>query len=75
MVTVRLTPGDNRSEAIKGTVRELQDQYNNAWETFKLNNWSKMPETWELKDDINTAFEDIYNYVNGLRTVTAVTGA
>lgn len=75
MVTVRLSLENNRSEAIKGAVKELRDQYNNAWDSFKLNNWSKMPETWELKDDIDTAFEDIYNYVDGLHTVTAVTGA
>ena len=75
MVAVRLSPGDNRSEAIKGAVKELRQQYNSAWEAFKISNWSKMPETWEIKDDIDTAFEDIYNYVDGLHTVTAVTGA
>ena len=75
MVAVRLSPGDNRSEAIKGAVKELREQYNSAWDAFKISNWSKMPETWEIKDDIDTAFEDIYNYVDGLHTVTAVTGA
>ena len=75
MVEVRLTPGDNRSEAVKGAVAELREQYNHAWQTFKLTNWSKMPETWEIKDDIDSAFEDIYNYVDTLSTVTAVTGA
>ena len=75
MVAVRLSPGDNRTEAIKGAVEELREQYKNAWETFKNMNWSQIPETWELKDDIDSALADIYNYVSGLHTVTAVTGA
>lgn len=75
MVAVRLSPGDNRTEAVKGAVKELREQYNNAWEAFKITNWSKMPETWEIKDDIDSAFGDIFNYVDGLHTVTAVTGA
>lgn len=75
MLEVRLSPDNNRSEALKGAVAELREQYNHAWKTFNNANWSKIPETWEIKDDIDTAFEDIYNYVDSLKTVTAVTGA
>jgi hypothetical protein len=75
MLTVHTSNGDNRGEAMKAAVTELREQYKNAWEEFKNSHWSKMPETWELKDDIDTALDDIYNYVSGLHTVTARTGA
>jgi len=75
MLAVHLSSGDNRSEAMKAAVTELREQYSNAWDEFKISAWSKMPETWELKDDIDTALDDIFNYVDGLHTVTARTGA
>jgi hypothetical protein len=75
MLSVHVSKGDNRAEALKATVSELREQYTNAWNEFKISAWSKMPETWELKDDIDTALDDIYNYVCGLHTVTARTGA
>jgi hypothetical protein len=75
ILAVHLSSDDNRSEAFKLAVTQLREQYKNAWEEFKISNWSKMPETWELKEDIDTALEDIFNYVDGLHTVTARTGA
>jgi hypothetical protein len=75
MMALRLSPDNNRGEAIKLTVNELREQYNGAWDDFKNTVWHKMPETWELKDDIDSALEDIRSYVDGLSTVTAVTGA
>lgn len=75
MLTSRLTPGDNRAEALKATLLELSEQYKHAWDEFKLSYWSEMPETWELKDDIDLALHDIHNYVAGLHTITARTGA
>jgi hypothetical protein len=75
MLALRLSPDNNRGQAIKLTVNELREQYSSAWEDFKNTVWHKMPETWELKDDIDSALEDIQSYVDGLSTVTAVTGA
>ena len=75
MLAVRLTSNGNRGEAMKAAVAELREQYNSAWNEFKISHWSKMPETWELRDDIDTALDDIYNYVDGLHTVVARTGA
>jgi len=75
MLSIRMSQGGNREEAIKSAVTELREQYRKAWEEFNVSAWHKMPETWELKDDIDTALDDILNYVEGLHTVTAMTGA
>ena len=75
MLDVRISNGGNRDEAIKSTVADLREQYRKAWEEFNISAWHKMPETWELKDDIDTALDDIFNYVEGIHTVSAVTGA
>ena len=53
-----------RAESLKSTVVEIRNQYKNAWESYKDVTWSKLPETWEIKDDIDIAFEDIVNYVS-----------
>jgi Tubulin like len=75
MLSVRLSAGLERGEAAKSVMTELREQYNQAWSELKGTHWSKMPETWELKDDIDRALEDIFNYVDGLHAVSARTGA
>jgi len=75
MLSVRLSAGLDRAEAIKSVMTELREQYNQAWSDLKITHWSKMPETWELKDDIDRALEDIFNFIEGIHTVTARTGA
>ena len=66
MLSTRLTQDDisGRAESLKSTVMEIRNQYNYAWESYKDVTWSKLPETWEIKDDIDIAFEDIVNYVS-----------
>ena len=68
LLNFHTSKGDSRGEAMKAAVTELREQYKNAWEGFKDSHWSHMPETWELKDDIDLAFEDIHKYVSGLWT-------
>jgi hypothetical protein len=68
LLNFHTSKGDSRGEAMKAAVTELREQYKNAWEGFKDSHWSHMPETWELKDDIDLAFDDIHKYVSGLWT-------
>jgi hypothetical protein len=68
LLNFHISNRDNRGEALKAAVTELRKQYKNVWEGFKDSHWSQMPETWELKDDIDLAFDDIYNYVSELWT-------
>ena len=60
--------GAARQEAMKAAVNALREQYKNVWEEYGDSHWSQMPETWELKDDIDLAFDDIYNNVSAIRT-------
>jgi hypothetical protein len=68
MLSGHVSKGDNRQEAMKAAVSELREHYKNAWGEYKNSHWSQLPETWELKDDIDLAFDDIYNYVSGTWT-------
>lgn len=71
----RLNSGVDRKQALLETVAELQAQYKNIWEEYKATSWHRMPEMWELQEDIDLALSDIYNYVNELHTVSARTSA
>jgi hypothetical protein len=67
MLSGHVSKGDNRGEAMKAAVTELREQYKNVWEGFKDSHWSQMPETWELKDDIDLALNDIGTYVSEIQ--------
>jgi archaellum component FlaC len=75
ILEARLTPTSDRKQALLDAIQELQNQYKNIWEEYKNASWQSMPEMWELKDDIDLALSDIYNYVNELHTVSARTSA
>lgn len=66
----QLTKNNDRGEAMKAAVTALRTQYNEHWEQNKISAWNQMPETWELKEDIEQAFDDIYNFVTSLNIVT-----
>lgn len=75
MLSNYLTQNEDRGEAMKATVAELREQYNDHWNQLKISAWNEMPETWEIKDDIEQAFDDIHKYVTGLHIITKKTGA
>jgi hypothetical protein len=75
MLSSHLAQNDNRGEAMKSTVAELREQYNDNWDQSKFTAWNEVPETWELKQDIEEAFDDIHKYVTGLTVVTKKPGA
>jgi hypothetical protein len=70
-----LSQNSDRGEAIKATVSELREQYNDHWNLIKVSPWNHVPETWEIKEDIEQAFDDIHKYVTGLHIVAKKTGA
>ena len=71
----RVNAGLDRRQALLDTVAELQTQYKNIWAEYKNTSWHRMPEVWELQEDIDLALGDIFNYVNELHTVSARTSA
>ena len=75
MLSSYLAQNDNRGEAMKSTVAELREQYNDNWNQLKVTAWNEVPETWELKQDIEEAFDDIHKYVTSLFVVPKKPGA
>jgi hypothetical protein len=64
-VSLTLTP--DRAEALIKTVQLISTEYKNFWSEMSSRAWRDLPETWELKEDIDLALEDISNYVSRLR--------
>ena len=58
----------DRREAMLAIVDELRNQYAQRWNAFEKEPWHKVPETWELKEDIQLALDDIYDYVRDTRS-------
>lgn len=65
----------DRKQALVNALQTLQSEYAAAWSQFANVSWHLIPETWELKDDIELALTDIQNYVTGMQTVSAKTSA
>jgi hypothetical protein len=67
-VSLALTP--DRAEALIKTIELIRSEYNAIWVKFSDTPWHSLPETWELKEDIDLALSDIALYVNELRNST-----
>ena len=69
--SLALTP--DRAEALIKTVQLLNTEYKNIWSEMSSRAWHDLPETWELKEDIDQALSDIAEYVSHLRSSTSFT--
>ena len=69
--SLALTP--DRGEALIKTVQLLSTEYNNIWNEMSSRAWHDLPETWELKEDIDQALRDIAEYVSQLRSSSSST--
>jgi hypothetical protein len=68
-VSLALTP--DRAEALIKTVQLLSTEYKNIWSEMSSRAWHDLPETWELREDIDLALSDIAKYVSELRNSTS----
>jgi hypothetical protein len=68
-VSLALTP--DRAEALIKTIEMIRSEYNAIWMKFSDTPWHSLPETWELKEDIDLALSDIAQYVSELRNSTS----
>jgi hypothetical protein len=55
------TPFD-RAQALYATVERIRENYSQLWKELENKPWHEMPETWELRDDIDLALKDIGDY-------------
>lgn len=60
-----------RKAAFLSAIEKIQAEYSDAWLEIEKLPWEQVPQTWELKEDINLAFHDIRTYVIGLQTSNA----
>jgi hypothetical protein len=54
----------DRLTALIATAEKLRAHYIEIWAQFSSSPWYDLPETWELKEDIDLALNDIIEYTN-----------
>jgi hypothetical protein len=47
-------------------IEKLRSQYTEIWANLSDTPWHSLPETWELREDIDLALSDISEYVREL---------
>jgi len=57
----------DRRAALIATVEKLRAEYAAVWVEYSSVEWQNLPETWELKEDIDLAFGDIIRYIKELQ--------
>ena len=56
----------DRRAALIATVEKVRAEYAAIWVEYSSVEWQNLPETWELKEDIDLALSDIIEYVKAL---------
>ena len=51
-----------RAHALYSSVERIRENYSELWKEFEGKPWHEMPETWELRDDIDLALKDFGDY-------------
>ena len=63
----KLDVNPDRRTALIATVEGLRAHYTEIWAEFSSTAWHDLPETWELKEDIDLALNDIIEYTKALQ--------
>jgi hypothetical protein len=63
----KLEENPDRRTALIAMVETLRGQYTEIWAEFSSTAWHDLPETWELKEDIDLALSDIIEYAKALQ--------
>jgi hypothetical protein len=61
-----LLASPDRSEALITAIEKIRSQYTEVWANLSDTPWHSLPETWELREDIDSALSDISEYVREL---------
>jgi hypothetical protein len=64
-----LASSDSRSAALIQAVEVIRAQYNDIWNELSSTAWHYLPETWELREDIDLALNDILKYVKDIHLI------
>lgn len=63
LLETSLIAGQDLRQALIATLEMIQSQYSDAWSELTNESWQLLPETWELRNDIDTAIADTLEYV------------
>ena len=66
-----LIDNPDRSEALITAIEKIRSQYTEIWVSLSDSPWHSLPETWELREDIDLALSDISEYVRNLQDSAA----
>ena len=61
-----LTANPDRKAALISSIETLQSSYQEVWKESDGVPFDQLPETWELREDIDSALSDILEYVRSL---------
>lgn len=75
LLQANLSENPDRGPALVKALTQLRAEYQAIWSEFSNAAWHKLPETWELKDEIDLALGDIVNFVNDIHITSASTSA
>jgi hypothetical protein len=70
-----LASNSDRREALLETIEKLRREYKKNWDGLVDTPWHGLPETWELKDDIDLVLDDIKDFVEQSSSQTSGTSA
>ena len=73
LLQASISSNPDRGSALITTLEQLRAEYNGIWEEYSTAAWHKLPETWEIKEDIDQALDDLLNYVQELHITTSAT--
>jgi hypothetical protein len=62
----------DRRTALIAMVEGLRAHYTEVWAELSSAAWHELPETWELKEDIDLALSDIIEYVKALQEFSSL---
>jgi hypothetical protein len=51
-----------RAQSLYTAVERIRENYSQLWKEFEGKAWHEMPETWELREEVDLALSDIGNY-------------
>jgi hypothetical protein len=65
----RLKENSDRKSALIKTLQQFRVQYSEAWKRCETLKWYELPETWELRKEIDLALADIEDYVSRISPI------
>jgi hypothetical protein len=73
LLQASISSNPDRGSALIATLEQLRAEYNGIWQEYSTAAWHKLPETWEIKEDIDQALDDLLNYVQDLHITSSAT--